>query len=93
MDKFLKIKEVVNRTATISENGANTGLTIKSSSGFKGVSLFKRTNTWRAYITVKGKFFSLGYYKTPEEAAYAYDKAARKHFGNYAITNKDLRLL
>ena len=81
------------RPATLSHNAANTALNAKSTSGFKGVSFFKRTGTWRAYITVNKKFISLGYYKTPEEAAHKYDIAASKHFGNFATTNKDLGLI
>ena len=81
------------RPATISQNGANAKLTSRSTSGFKGVSYFKRTGSWRAYITVNKKFISLGYYKTPEEAAQHYDAAALKHFGTFARTNKDLGLI
>lgn len=62
-----------------------------SSSGFKGVS--KRAGKWRAYITVGGRFISLGSFTTVREAARAYDAAAREHFGEFAATNEDLGLL
>jgi hypothetical protein len=64
---------------------------VRSSSGFKGVS--KRAGRWRAYITVAGKFISLGSYPTAQEAAQAYDGAAREQFGEFAATNEDLGLL
>ena len=81
------------RKATFSTNAANSKLSSRTTSGFKGVSFFKNTGTWRAYITVNQKFVSLGYHKTPEEAAHHYDMAAVKYFGEYATTNKELGLI
>jgi hypothetical protein len=46
-----------------------------------------------AFITVAGQFRSLGSHATAEEAARAYDKAAREAFGEFACTNADLGLL
>ncbi len=62
-------------------------------SKFKGVSLARRTNKWRAYISLSGQFTALGIYPTEEEAAHAYDAAAEKYFGAYAKTNAMLGLL
>jgi hypothetical protein len=62
-----------------------------SASKYKGVT--RRGNRWRAYITVAGRFLSLGTFATPEDAARAYDAAARQHFGEFACTNTDLGLL
>jgi hypothetical protein len=42
---------------------------------------------WRAAIKADGKRISLGYYKRQEDAALAYDAAAIKHFGPFAVTN------
>jgi hypothetical protein len=81
------------RPTNCSKNSANSGIHSNSTSGFKGVSFFKKTGSWRAYIIVNGKFLSLGYYSTPKEAAIAYDTAAIKHFQEHATTNKDLKLL
>ena len=81
------------REASLSTNAANSKLRSNSTSGFKGVSFFKKTGTWRSYICVNQRFISLGYYQTPEEAAYRYDVAAVKYFGEYAATNKNLGLI
>jgi len=68
---------------------------VRSKSGFKGVSSdsTKRERPWRAHITIEGRMKYLGGYATPEEAARAYDAAAREHFGEHAATNEDLGLL
>ena len=61
--------------------------TSKHSSRYKGVSWFKYTNKWRAYIKKNKVFTSLGYYFNEIDAAKAYDKAAKKMFGEFACTN------
>jgi len=64
---------------------------VRSVCGFKGVT--QRSGKWRAYITVSGRFISLGSFSIPEDAARAYDAAARECFGEFACTNADLGLL
>lgn len=71
---------VCNRT----QNNANKGPQRNGSSGFKGVSLFKRTGRWKAEIGCNGKRYHLGYFDTPEQAHAAYVAAAQKHFGEFA---------
>lgn len=72
------------RTATYSQNCANTKISSKNSSGFKGVSRATHGgNGWRAYI-YNGKQNALGVFDTAEEAAAAYRVAARRIFGEYA---------
>jgi hypothetical protein len=78
------------RLVTNSLNQANKHR-VWSKSKYKGVT--QRAGKWRAYITVAGRFRSLGSHATAEEAARAYDSAAREAFGEFACTNKDLGLL
>jgi len=54
--------------------------------GFRGV-LATRSGRWRARIKIDGKTISLGYYHTVEEAARAYDRAARILYNDQALTN------
>lgn len=54
---------------------------------FKGVYFAKQQNKWTAQITFNRKCTYLGQYETPEEAALAYNKAARKLHGKYAFIN------
>lgn len=75
------------RLATRAQNGQNRKVNQNNKSGYKGVCLHKRNNTWRASITINGKSKTLGYFKTPELAAEAYNRAALKHFGEFASLN------
>lgn len=75
------------RTATPSQNHANTERQRNNTSGYKGVSYAKDRNKYHAYIKVNGQRESLGYFSDPTEAARAYDTAARKAWGVYARTN------
>lgn len=81
------------RISNNSLNAANSKKGSDNTSGFKGVSWFKNAKLWRASITVNSNFISIGYYKTKEDAAMAYDNAAIKYFGEHAATNKELGLL
>ena len=70
-------------------NAQNRKIRKDSCSGFKGVHL--RTSgswkAWRAKIQIDGKNVTLGHYVTAKEAAKAYNRAARKHFGEFARLN------
>lgn len=55
---------------------------------FKGVTRYGFPHRpWRAAITVNKKRMHLGYFASIEEAAHAYDQAAREHFGEFARCN------
>ena len=54
-----------------------------NTSGYKGVSPVRKGKAWSAAIAD----VRLGNYPTKEEAALAYDKAARELFGEYATYN------
>ncbi len=72
------------RKASRAENGRNSGARLGSSK-FKGVS--RSQDRWRAYIKVNYKFRHLGYFDIEEEAARAYDQAARELHGKFACVN------
>lgn len=57
------------RVGTHSQNVANTGISRKNTSGYRGVSYYKRFKKFVAKARVAGKTKSLGYYQTAEEAA------------------------
>lgn len=63
-------------------------------SRFKGVCLKGGSGgKFRAAIRVDGRAKWLGLFEREEDAARAYDAAARKHYGEFAKTNVDLGLL
>ena len=70
------------------QNCFNSKRGVSNTSGFKGVTLHKPTGLWRATIAVEGKQVSLGYFKTKEPAALAYDHACVKYFGEFARPNE-----
>lgn len=77
------------RWATPSQQNANKSAPINSTSGYKGVSLIKRTKktSYRAYINYRGKQIHIGTYDTPEEAANMYDQYARQIYKEFARLN------
>lgn len=75
------------REATQTQNMCNRQRRSGSSSGFKGVTWWKRDGKWKAQIGLAGKNHHLGYFSTAEEAARAYDDAARELHGEYATLN------
>ena len=75
------------RLSTKSQNGANRGKQADNTSGFKGVIWYSRCRKWRAQIKINGKNKFLDSFDSPEDAARAYDEAARKFFGGFAKLN------
>jgi hypothetical protein len=75
------------RPATGKQNAANMRTPAHNTSGFKGVTYYRRTGRWRAHLTTDGRQRHLGYFDTAEEAAYAYDTEAIGTWGEYARTN------
>lgn len=73
------------RLADRSHNQANRGKPKSNTSGYKGVG--RRRGRWWAYIKVDNKMRYLGMFDVPEDAARAYDKAAREIFGEFAFQN------
>lgn len=80
------IKFVNLRKCTQSQNVANSCKRSSNTSGFKGVSFNKRLAKFQASIKVDYVKRHLGYFDLAEEAAAAYAKAAKAHFGEFART-------
>lgn len=69
------------RIVTHSQNVSNKPKQANNTSGYKGVTYYKRTKRWMAQVKIEGKYKCIGYFSTPEEAAAAYDE--------YVIQNSD----
>lgn len=58
-----------------------------NTSGYRGVCYDKNRHKWMASIRVNRRNIYLGRFDDPQEAAKAYDEAARQHFGRGAFLN------
>lgn len=72
------------RFATDVQNAVNKRLTIRNSSGFKGVSWNRLCRKWQAHIVLDGKSRYLGLFDEPEAAHAAYVSAAERAYGEFA---------
>ncbi len=77
------------RLCTNAQNNMNRTKLEGCSSKYKGVSWHRQKMKWQARITLNGKLKHLGWFSSEEEAARAYDKAAKEHFGDFAKINKE----
>ena len=75
------------RFCTQTQNQRNRKCKKQKSSLYKGVSYRSDNDQWRAYICVDTKTINLGQFKKQEDAAMAYDLAAKKYFGEFANLN------
>jgi hypothetical protein len=71
------------RPASPSQNGANTNTRASSTTGIKGVRLY-RNGKFSAQIKVNGKSIHLGYFVSKDVAAARYRLAAEQYFGEFA---------
>lgn len=59
-----------------------------ASSPYRGVSFSRADDKWRAAIEVDGRSINLGHFDSEDDAALAYNEAARQHFGDMAYQNQ-----
>ena len=60
---------------------------VSTTSRYRGVSYSRVDGKWRAGIEVDGRSINLGHFDTEDQAALAYNEAARTHFGDIAYQN------
>ena|SRR5882724_4548200 len=76
------------RKCTNQQNQRNRMVQCNNSLGFKGVCrTVTKNNRYRAYIYCNKKQYSLGSFATPEEAAHAYNRAAKELHGEFVRLN------
>lgn len=75
------------RAATREQNARNSRARTDGTSRFRGVSWYRPLERWRAALRGGGKTIHVGYFHNEEEAARAYDDAARQHHGAFASLN------
>ena len=75
------------RTCSNAENQRNRGMYRTNSTGYKGVVLHKQSGKFRAQIKHNGVRQDLGQFATAGEAAHAYNKAAIRLHGDFAVLN------
>jgi hypothetical protein len=75
------------RPATSSQNSCNTRKRGKTTSCYRGVSQDARLNKWIARIGANGRQIHLGVFDDEVDAAKAYDTAAKKYHGEFAVLN------
>jgi hypothetical protein len=87
------------RVATNAQNGANSGIQINNTTGYRGVTYRKerahKPNPWFAYIYDKsgvGKQINLGFHATAEDAARAHDRKSLELRGEFASLNFPLEV-
>lgn len=78
------------RIATLSQNGMNSRKRHHGgppTSKYKGVWWDKEKSKWAAMIRANKKAYALGRFTVEEEAARAYDRAAKRLHGEFALLN------
>lgn len=75
------------RLATQAKNTFNRSLNRNNHSGYKGVNFHEQAQGWAATINAGKKRYGLGMFDTPEQAAIAYNHAAKQYHGDFAVYN------
>jgi len=75
------------RPCTASQNNCNQRKGGGTSSKYKGLTWIPKRKKWKVMICVNGKNKFVGEFSDEVEAAKAYDAAARKYHGEFALLN------
>lgn len=75
------------READDSANAYNQSIKRNNTSGIKGVNWDKTKNKFSAKIQIKKRRYTIGLYSTLEDAALAYESAAKRLHGEFANTS------
>ena len=75
------------RLATRLDNSANVSLSVRNSTGFKGVSFINSIKKYEAKITRNKKRLHLGYFSTAEAASEVYEAKAKELAGEFYYAN------
>jgi hypothetical protein len=78
------------REATQSQNNRNQRIGLRNTSGKVGVTFYKRTAKWRAWVSDNGKVVSLGYFDNFDDAVAA-RRSAENCAGFYEATRMSER--
>lgn len=76
------------RSASQEENCRNTKIYKNNQTGLKGVFFFKKHKKFHASIGVRGRVLFLGSFNLKQNAAKAYNQAAKKYHGKFAVLNR-----
>lgn len=71
------------REATHTQNLMNRPKYRSNTSGYKGVSLHKKTQKWQASIRINGKQNYLGLFDSPLDAYHVYCEYGKKHHADF----------
>jgi hypothetical protein len=78
------------RPCTPAQNAANSRLRVDNTSGFKGV---RKAHGCARWVAQTNRHKYIGIFKSPQEAAEAYDAVVMREYGEFALTNRALGLL
>jgi len=77
------LRECTHRQNTFNRLGGKRGLSV-----YKGVSFYKRDKKWMSRLFIDGNCIYLGLFDEEKDAGIAYNEAAKKYFGEFAMLNQ-----